>query len=79
MEKQIINPSVKTEFSECYACKKSLIGKKLSKYHSQFSGEFTHESLLKPLREDPEFRGITGWLCPFCGNRTEVYRDPPAT
>ncbi len=79
MEKQIIDPSEKNSFTECPSCKKSLVGKRLSKYVRQFTGDNTHESLVVAVREDPEFIGPTAWLCPFCGHRTEVYRDPPAT
>jgi hypothetical protein len=73
MQKQIINPLVNNEFTACSSCKKSLIGERLKKYEAQFSGEFTHYSLLVPVYDDPGSKLITAWLCPHCGHRVQRF------
>lgn len=73
MNKQVINPLEQTEFTVCQKCKCNLVGAKIAKYESQFHGSNTHYSRLIPVRDDPDYPGITGWKCPDCGHAFSIF------
>lgn len=69
MEKQIINPLDKNEFTDCLSCKSNLRGMRVKKSDEEFFGEFTHYSQLIPMRDEEgllEEGIIIRWRCPYC-------------
>lgn len=67
MEKQVIDPNDKNEFTVCQSCAKPLVGRALPKTEAEFRVEgLTHYSLLIPVNKDPSSPIASHWKCPWC-------------
>lgn len=67
-QKQIIDPNDCNEYTQCQACMRSLIGRKIPDGVKQGYGEFTHVSRLIPYVMDVETEMVSHWQCPHCGH-----------